>query len=182
MDYPYKIKKEKGVLEEIKFYQINAGEKIAELKAGRGAIGILLSAIYEAIDIHITTKTTLVQKELMSLFDNIDNKKKETKLKVITVNGFKTKLETQNLDKIILREGFHHIKKKEKLLASIKDSLKKEGKLYIRDILLELGADWNCEKALEKEEMIKLLAKNGFEFLEEIRIGRRILMEFKKME
>jgi ubiquinone/menaquinone biosynthesis C-methylase UbiE len=83
----------------------------------------------------------------------------------------------QKMNKIIIRNTFHHFSKKNKMLASIRSSMKPDGRLFILESLKnDLPA--TCKHTLYDYEIKSFFEKNGFVLEREKRLGDAILLEY----
>jgi len=89
--------------------------------------------------------------------------------------------EENEMDIIIIRNSFHHFKKKDKMLKSISSALKSNGILYIKDPVKELDTDGAmCHQAMYKQALVDVVTKNGFKMEAEVFWGDQYLWKFIK--
>lgn len=91
-----------------------------------------------------------------------------------------TGLEGQQLDKIIIRDSFHHFKKKSKMLASIKKSLKDTGELFVvESVIIQNNGGKNCPMAMHASDIIKTIESGGFKLEQNVGLYLgRVLLKF----
>lgn len=181
-NYPFAINPNSSIFTELEFYQIEAGQKIGEIGAGNGTFSILLGMLSNEIQIVIN--------ELEKGFVNYIDKKISNNAQLLDVSKIEatkgtksnTGLKENQFDKIIIRNAFHHFSNKEKMLESIRQSLSKNGKLYLYEpILVPSGSGSSCDKVLDKRYLLTLIEENGFLFEEEKKLDNSsVLLRFSK--
>jgi SAM-dependent methyltransferase len=164
---PFNINSETGLFEELSFYKIKNGMRLAELGAGDGTFSLLLTLAFDSLHVYVNDiNPDAVQYSSLSInackscrpsnhFYCIQGKKKSTGL------------ESVQLDKIIIRNSFHHFSNQPDMLAAIQQSLMPDGDLYITDPTIQPGKAPDCPKAMKPEEIRAVLSANGFVVLEE---------------
>lgn len=173
MDFPFKINKATVFFEELKYYDIKNGEKIGEIGAGGGEISTLLLITYEDLELYINEldwQAIDYIKEKLLTTQSIPSSNRAFVIKGKTKSG---KLEGKNLDKIIIRNSFHHFSKKEEMLESIKQSMHPDGQLFIKEGVTEYYAPdaKYCAYKMNSSEIKKHLEIAGFELINEFQIG-----------
>ena len=82
-EYPYILSSNSTVYEELRFYQIEPGDHIAEIGAGNGEFSAIVSVIYDSLDLYINdiipSKTQYVSKKI----HRIKSIKPHTKTQVV---------------------------------------------------------------------------------------------------
>lgn len=126
---------------------------------------------------------TEIEDDLILYFYNFFNKghilKNDSEIILIKGKKKETKL-PEPVDKIILRNTFHHFKDKKAMLKSIKGSLKKDGKLFINEYIDDQsGTEKPCKHILTEIEIKKRLQKAGFELTKEMWMDKMLLMEYQ---
>lgn len=159
-EYPFRISNSK-IFKELDFYDLNKYESLADIGAGKGVFTTILYMAAQSNKIYYTE----IEDDLILYFYNFFNKGHILKndSEIIMVKGKKkeTKL-PEPVDKIVLRSTFHHFKDKKAMLKSIKGSLKKDGKLFIKEYIDDQsGAEKPCRHVLTESEK-----KNGFRKLD----------------
>lgn len=177
-DYPHVIQANSDLLEELLFYDIQEGEQILEVGAGNGTIGILISLLGQKGFIYLNELSPIKIKM-------IDEKLKRTAtylpVKIKSIQGLEnnTNLENIKVDKILIRNTFHHFDKKKKMLKSIKASMKSSSYLYLLEQFKGKNSNEYCEQAMKRKKLEKILNKSGFEQCGETKIGLISILEFK---
>jgi SAM-dependent methyltransferase len=123
----------------------------------------------------------MLDKDFVKYIKN-NNLQKDSSNVIIVVHGtyYSTGLNELNLDKIIIRNSFHHFKKPRNMLSSIKLALKPKGELYLYELVPpENKEDWRCKKVMKTKKIKKICKKNGFLIVEEKMVGTdKILLKF----
>lgn len=186
--YPFSINGKTILFKEIESYHIKSTDKIGEIGCGSGAYGILLNILLNRME----PETELYLNELdpdyleyISLtLKNSENLLDTRKINLVNGNKKTTNLEDLNLDKIIIRNTFHHFEKKDEMLESIMKSLKSEGTLFVLESTIELNQDSSelCEDAMNKETIISIIEQNGFNLVSDLELEENVLLEFSKEE
>ncbi len=167
-DPPFQIDSKTTFFKELEVYKIQNGMTVAEIGAGNGTFSLLLGLVYDSLHIFVNDlRETAVfyasaktyrckSKKTSNKFDFVFGKKKSTGLPKAAV------------DKVIIRNSFHHFSHKKQMLASIKQSLKSGGSLYIFDPIILPDEKPSCDKTLALKQLKKEIAKGGFEIVEEL--------------
>lgn len=174
---PYKLKM--NLVEEILSYQIRDSMVIGEIGAGSGIFSLFLALIYDDLVLYVNDI------DLFAL-DYFENKIKKwdirnNKIRIVNGQKKKTYLEGKYIDKIIIRNSFHHFKKKEKMLASIHASLAGNGVLYVNEPPLRKESDLlKCHLLMEQKEIVKSLENEYFKIKSIQEIGDDIILEMTR--
>lgn len=145
------------------FFDIQSGEKVAELGAGSGWLSLLLNVLYEDIELYINELGVYSIRQLQRNLLPELTKAQAKSCHFVTGTQTSTGLEMNQLDLIIAVDAFHHFSDKASMLKSIKWALAKNGRFCLVEQVKTLGsADSYCPQALEKWELETLLQQNGF--------------------
>lgn len=92
--------------------------------------------------------------------------------------------EHNSLDKIIIRNAFHHFSKEKAMLKSIKAALKPDGKLYLYEPVIDLREKSckqckYCNKVLKKSKLTAILSKNHYVLEEEVQLENCLLLKYR---
>ncbi len=166
-DPPFKIASGTWLFKELDFYKIKDRMHVAEIGAGNGVFSLMLGLAYDSLSIYVNDLNYSNVEFAMSKITQCQSKKDGNKY--IFVNGKKkaTQLENVKLDKIIIRNSFHHFSHRAEMLESIKQSLLPDGNLYIADPFLAPDHSFGCNKVMPLEDIKKALLENGFRIVEE---------------
>ena len=173
--YPFKIIVDSALIAEFAYYQINPGERVAEVGAGMGNFAILLHLVYPDNELYINE---LGAHQVRVLSNGLDHYLESTDLTIIEGTTRSTMLPKAYFDKIILRNSFHHMQRKKPMLKSLIANLKPGGKLYMIEGLKELG--FKCSKALYETEILKNTQKFGLELLSTVIIDNQKILNFRR--
>ncbi|MBK8195693.1 MAG: class I SAM-dependent methyltransferase [Lewinellaceae bacterium] len=90
-----------------------------------------------------------------------------------------TALEGRRLNKIILRNTFHHFKRKPEMLEAITRTLNPQGRLYVLETVRDINPDRRlCKLSMSQREIIDLIELNGFRLADQIELKGKLLMTF----
>ncbi|MEZ4980037.1 MAG: class I SAM-dependent methyltransferase [Saprospiraceae bacterium] len=148
-NYPFTVNPNSDVFKELEFYKIAKGDKIAELGAGNGTFSIILGLLSKEINIAVNEIEVGFLQYIKRKLEKNDGELDASKFELIEGKKSSANLPENQFDKVIIRNAFHHFSKKEKMLASIKEALKKEGKLFLYEPVLTTGS--NCEMVMSKK-------------------------------
>lgn len=167
---PFAINPENSFYQELGFYKIENGMRIAEIGAGDGLFSLLIGIAYDSLNVCFND----IDLDLLNVaFNRIKNCKsigRNNKYFIALGYNNSTQLEEYQFDKIIIRNSFHHFSHKKKMLASIRKSLPPDGDLFIMDPLKIESKRGVCPFALPINELRAILIKNGFQIIEERKI------------
>lgn len=155
------------IQQELDFYHIEKGMKVAEIGAGRSVFCLLLGLTYDSLSIYVND---LRDEAVAYNLDEIQQCKSiRPGNKFIGVEGRKksTKLENMQLDKIIIRNSYHHFSHRPEMLKSLRKSLTAGGDLFIADPTLQPGKQPHCNKTMYADAIRQELMTNGFDVVEE---------------
>ena len=179
LDYPFKLNPESYVFKEFDFYDLKPKERVGEIGAGSGMFSLIIGITFEEVELFINE---LPKWFLWGIEERFEKAKPLLKTKSFSlVNGKKDsgQIEGLDLDKIIVRNTFHHFSKKEEMLQSIKLSLKKNGSLFIAEPTTKLTPSKLCSQILDEAIIKETIENSGFQLVKEEILGVWLLMEFK---
>lgn len=181
-NYPFAINPNSTISTEMCFYQIESGQKIGEIGAGNGAFSIILGMVTKEVQIYINELDKGFVDYIGAKINKNDQLLDVSKIEAIQGSKSTTEFAENEFDRIIIRNAFHHFTKKEKMLESIKQALKDNGKLCLYEpVLNQLGGGSNCEKVLDRQYLLKIIEESGFLLEEEKNLGNSsILLRFSK--
>lgn len=174
--YPFQINSESIIFKELEFYDLKQNEHIGEVGAGNGIFSIFLSLLDKNLNLYVNeigyTLPIYLKKTIYSGFA------KDSSSKITLVKGKKkrTNFQASSLDKIIIRNSFHHFSKKEQMLADIKSVLKSDGVLFLNE---PWKTKTGCEKRLDKSEIKSILQQNGFKLEKEMEMEGVFLLMYR---
>lgn len=175
--YPFQLDSKSLVFKELKFYEFKQNETVGEIGAGNGMFSSLLSLLDVDLTLFVNevdyTKISFLRKNMFTNFAA----NRSSKITIVKGKKSKTKFLPASLDKIIIRNSFHHFSKKEAMLASIKEALKPNGVLFLNE---PIKSDKGCKKRMEKPEIKEILQQNGFKLEKEMNIEGVLLLKYFK--
>ncbi len=164
---PFQLDAETALFEELSFYKIRNGMHLAELGAGDGTFSLLLGLAFDSLHVYVND----IDKGAMqySAWSINECKSLRPSNQYFSVEGKRnsTGLEGVHLDKIIIRNSFHHFSNKPAMLASIRASLLPDGDLYVTDPTIQPGKEHDCKMIMPQEGIRAVLLANGFTIVEE---------------
>jgi len=176
-EFPHKLNVDSFKLAEVKFINVQPNEKVADIGTGVGVHLLHLAAMYPenefiAQDIYTSLLETLI--ELNDLLLGVDSSIK-------FVEGKKDDLRLPyKVDKIILRNTFHHFKKKEKMLESISSYLNEDGLLiFIEPLKANVRSLDDCELKMDQSDVLKYVRSSSFEIIEETVVENTLFLSCK---
>ena len=167
-DPPFQIDPKTWIFEELEKYEIKNGMRIAEIGAGTGIFSLLLGMAYDSLQIYMNDIDYFALEYAAAKIETCKSRNPGNKYHAVLGKKKTTNLETVKMDKIIIRNSFHHFDKKDEMLASIKQSMTSESDLYIYDPILEAGKDFGCNEVMGKKSIRDTIHQSGFEIIDEI--------------
>ncbi|MCC6727177.1 MAG: class I SAM-dependent methyltransferase [Saprospiraceae bacterium] len=169
---PFLINADNSFFEEVAFYKIQDGMTIGEIGAGTGMFGLLLGLAYDSLTIYMNDTA---ERSMAFAYDRVErcrSIKSGNRYFVAEGKRKSTMLEKYSMDKIVIRNAFHHFSNKQKMLASIKKSMKAESELLLFEPDRVEGKQGVCPQAMKFDKMKQTLMENGFKVIEEKRIEK----------
>jgi SAM-dependent methyltransferase len=171
------VQKEK----ELDFYDFQPGQTVASIGAQCCQWEAAYAATTDSITFYLEDiDTTYFKKKqadfAWNYYAGLRGRPQTCDYKMILGNEKSTSLPDRTFDKIIIINSFHEFTFPAEMLADIKTKLKPGGILYIDEALPKRPGQLHgiCKKPmLTQEEMIALLAKNGFEYADGIEFSFR---------
>ena len=175
-DYPFRIRSDSAsLIREIQSYRLRHSDRVLDVGAGSGFLGLVLAR----------AGFSVVAEDLYGDFiqSRVADLPPETQalLRVVVGDKKSTTLEDETFDVIIVRNAFHHFKRHEAMLASLRASMRPGSRLLIVDGYTDLEPDESivpCNARLSVGKAKARLAEAGFELTREERAGVWWLMEY----
>ncbi|MEZ5038554.1 MAG: hypothetical protein R2828_01625 [Saprospiraceae bacterium] len=164
---------------ELMLYQFKPQDRIGEIGAGDGGFSLLLQLLYGNSHHFINEIDSLNIRQIGWMLQLLptDRQLPATILGSEVSSG----MEGKQLDALIIRNTLHHFSKPDEMMQSIKASLSQSGHLYLFEELADpMTGFQHCEASMSYEEVVTLLAIEGFELLQKHTIGEewRVLFVF----
>jgi len=176
VEFPFQIK-ENQIFEELRFFDIQENDIVADIGAGQGPFSLLIYLSQPKIKLYINEiKEDLLRYMKRNIVKYI-NKKDKSICKLIKGDKKNTNL-PEKVDKIILRNAFHHFSKKKQMMKSIKSALKQDGLLLISETLKTKDSQ-DCDKRMDEKKLKSEFKKYGFILVEELQLGTELHMKYK---
>lgn len=175
--YPFVIDRHSPLFAELSFYDIQDGESIGEVGAGKGGFSLLLNRLYPHTRVSVNDVDVFYLNYLRKILIGHPTLYDTDRLEPTKGSHSSTRLEGAALDKVIVRDAFHHFRKKDEMLASIRASLSAEGTLFLQEPVLPLGA-MVCSLTLTRAAIVERVEAAGFELVGEMPLGERHLLKF----
>lgn len=180
-DFPYKVRLDTFNLKEIEFINVRPNETIADIGSGGGNHILLLSLMYP--------ENNFVLSELgysyVSFLQKKINRHREILFRnerfIEVVVGKKKHLNLgKRVDKIIIRNTFHHFSKKEKMLNAIPDYLNTGGKvIFIEPMQTNRTSIDNCSQKIDYQTIIEYVNASPLKIIEEKIIDNTLFLTCK---
>ena len=175
--YPFRIRSNEELYEEIDFYQLKEGEKFAEIGAGTGVFSQMLGLIGKNSVIYVNeidedVLQYLRQKKAEKDFELGPN------ATMLVEGGKKNANLPEKVDKVFIRNTFHHFSKKEQMLNSICNSIQPGGRIYIYETLKDPHDPNACKHRMYDQEIKSFFLDYGLVLENEKRVGKAILLEY----
>ena len=178
--YPFKLNGTSNFYKEFAFYDIKENDSILEIGSGFGTLGLMINLMMPKVNLYLNELDESYLKYIESRI--YKNPELFNAYKIALLKGAKksTNLEHLEVDKIILRNTYHHFSHKEEMINSIKKTLKKNGYLFLLESTIELNSDDDlCEKAMKKEEVLSEMLEQGFNLVAEEKWGETAALKFQ---
>lgn len=171
---PYKPNSQ-SFLEEINFYNPRSGEYIADIGAGQGGIGMLMMFANPNIHLFLTE----IDRNLVDFMETFVLNAFTGKTNIYLIRGNKRDPNLPvKMDKIILRNTYHHFSKKKAMIRNIKNSLREGGVVFVLERNSNVVKDFQCEHQLPIDVIKQDFIDFGFELLDEKVIHDQVIMKY----
>jgi 2-polyprenyl-3-methyl-5-hydroxy-6-metoxy-1,4-benzoquinol methylase len=177
---PYKLADLKDMWREFSFYGLKANIVVADIGAGNGVIsfimlgtGLPLQVIATEIDEDFITM-------LKTKIFKYSSRNPASSISLVKAGEKELGLQDQKLDRVILREVYHHLKNPEPILEDIRLHLAMEGVLILKESTKDIQdkTEGRCQKAITYKKIIKDLDEAGFELVGQEIIEDSYLLRF----
>ena len=174
---------------ELDFYGFKAGQFVASIGAQCGHWEAAYASATDSISFYLEDiDTSFFNKRQVGFawhyYDSIRGRPMTSTFTLVNGNEESTLLPENTFDKIISINSFHEFSQVDKMLADIKTKLKAEGILYIDEAVPKRPGQLHgvCKKPmLTSEEMVSVLAKGGFQYIDGLEILLRKGKPFRKI-
>lgn len=151
------------VVEELRFYRIEPGQRVAELGAGDGAFAAVLAASIPGLTLFINEiDGSLLDEIAYHVSYNPVFRQGGSRFYPVWGTPLSTGLEGARLDALIVRNALHHFDEMDAMLSSILDSLSPRGRLHIKERFKDDCQVNCCHRLIQREELEEHLEAAGF--------------------
>jgi len=167
--YPYNLVLNEDLFQELKYYDIKKGESIADIGAGDGRLSRNIFLLDQSNMIYINELETFFVTCIQNSIERLGQYFDIDRIKVIKGHKKKTNL-PEKVDKIIIRNTFHHFQYREEMMRSVHESLNDKGVLFILETPKEKG-ETGCDVQLTTEEIIAAIENSLFKIVDRKNLG-----------
>lgn len=149
------------------FFNLEAGDVIADVGGGTGNYLSLLSLL----DLNLDLTLTELKRPNLRFAKKISERLESlgyAEIKLVKGGVEETNLPANHFDKIILKNTLHHFSEPEKMFASIANSLNDEGVLYVNEGVFDSENKSCCSKKMSAKAVKDLIQKNHYIILDEM--------------
>jgi hypothetical protein len=180
-DYPFKIKKDSKFFDELAFYKIRDNETILIIGAADYTIANIAYHIYDNLKAH-TGRLGVDLKIITDLEeDSINSINLHAQNKINYFDWEVSHIENEKADRIIIRYVPEFLVKEKKYIRSLKENLRRNGRLFFLvpdPFLIEDKKDYKNALSVQ-EKLFKRLSQLGFVLEEDLVMDKLILYKFK---
>ncbi|MGH2553735.1 MAG: class I SAM-dependent methyltransferase [Chitinophagaceae bacterium] len=170
---------------ELEFINFKSGQTVASIGAQCGNWEAAYAATTDSIHFFLEDiDTTYFNQRQVAFawhyYDSIRGKPMTNPYTMVIGNERSTLLPENSFDKIIIKNSFHEFTYQDEMLADIKTKLKRDGILYIDETVPKREGELHdvCKMPMiTQEEMISILSKNGYKYLD----GKEIVFRKNKV-
>jgi predicted methyltransferase len=174
---------------ELDFYRFQPGQVVASIGAQCGHWEATYAATTDSVQFYLEDiDSSFFNKRQVGFawhyYDSLRGRPMTSTYTLITGTEESTLLPENTFDKIIIINSFHEFTQVGEMLADIKTKLKPGGILYIDETVPKRPGQLHgvCKKPmLTPEEMISILSKNGYEYIDGLEILFRKGKMFRKI-
>jgi ubiquinone/menaquinone biosynthesis C-methylase UbiE len=161
VEYPYILSPNTAVYKELKFYDIQNGERIAEIGAGNGEFAVLLGVIYQDLEIYVNEIEEHYTSYISQKLSRVRSIHPQNTYHVVLGTKEDPNLPKAYFDKVIVRRTLHHFSNFDAMLESIAALLAPGGELLVFEDLKN-DSPGNCAKSMTDQEILRKTQKHYF--------------------
>jgi ubiquinone/menaquinone biosynthesis C-methylase UbiE len=157
---------------EVVTYKFDRNDVIADIGAGSGYFERILSMYSDSLIVFVNDIDSIAQSKLQTKLKFLElQDQKNIRYHTVLGNEKSTLLTSNTFDKLIIRNAFHHFSYPNDMLQDCKRIMKKNGKLFIVDILAdETDQKPQCNLHHARQVFTKYLKDNGFILINETKL------------
>ena len=145
--YPYNIIVDETIIRELEYYDIKTNESIADIGAGSGSFSKLILLLGQSNDIYINELSKYAMEDVKSSMAQLGKYFPTERIRFVKGDKKNANLTTK-VDKIIVRNTFHHFSKPKAMQESLYESLKDDGIVFINEPLKDISSS-HCQKTID---------------------------------
>jgi ubiquinone/menaquinone biosynthesis C-methylase UbiE len=159
-------------LSEIELYGFKNNDVVADIGAGSGYFELLLSKYCDSLVVFATDIDSQVLTHLETYLKFLElNDKRAITYKTVLGNEKSSQLPSNSFDKIMISNTFHHFSYPNEMLEDCKRILKKNGRLFIIDIMTdEVDPTPACTLHQTRQTFFNFLTASGFVLINEAKL------------
>ncbi|MFZ1704275.1 MAG: class I SAM-dependent methyltransferase [Saprospiraceae bacterium] len=177
--FPFKLDANTDLFIEFNTYNVQQGDQVGEIGAGDGAFSLLLYQLSPDIKLFINELFMDKLQLIKSKIEGNPNRYQFDHVELICGSHICTGMEGFELDKIIIRNTFHHFENKKQMLRAIQKSMKKDGTLFIYESIKDLDKK-GCRFAMKRKKIIKILASSGLVITNQTQMKGEVIFTSKR--
>jgi SAM-dependent methyltransferase len=159
------------IREELRFYDLPPGAEIAEIGAGNERFAACIAATVPDVTLYINDIDTAALRQIAyHLRYNPVFAVPGASFFAVAGQPTRTGLASLQVDRLIIRDAFHHFDYPEEMLTSIRQSMRPGGLLYLIERFLEDCGGNCCYRQMDEATIKDLLTASGFELRREMTI------------
>ena len=174
--YPFLINSKDKIYNEISFYNISAGDSIADIGAGTGVFGFGLVVIYDSIKLYQNELSKRQLNAIGTLNDFLHPLLEDDEVILIQGHASHTGLEASTVNIITLRQVLHHVTHPSTFLEFVFETLCPGGTMYIK----EFNTPDACINYLSPKTIQKMASGAGFTYKETLTLDHETVYKFQK--
>lgn len=161
-EFPYRAVIDSFKLSEMKFIDVRPSEVVADIGSGFGEHALILSLMYPENNFIFNDITYWYYKYLTNQVTKYNSIFVTADRTVSVVKGKKKNLKLKTkVDKIVVRNAFHHFTKKDKMLNSIKKHLNENGTVvFIEPLVGNVTSFDECSMKISYEEVMRYIEES----------------------
>lgn len=178
--YPYKVDRGMKLHEELKFYHLEDGLRIADIGTGNGEFCVVLGFVYENLDIACNEIDSYALKIIERKRAALQSTIKGNVIHVVEGTKTSVNLPAASFDRIIIRNTFHHFARPLRMLESIAQAMADDGMLLINEPVYVSRKQNSCKKTMKEKPILRLLSRAGFVLDERLVLPGDVLYRFTR--
>jgi len=171
------------IRQEIAFYQIRPEDELLEIGAGDGSFALSLLRLGPPAQLHLNE---IAPEALFALqfYRQFHPAFRISDVQIWQGSAQNPGLTGQQVDKILIRNAFHHFAYPSKMLEHLHDRLRSGGVLLLKEAFVETCTADCCTELMPQQDLLELISAYGFELQGSARLPNSPyrLLAFDKQE